>query len=92
MEVYSDVPVDVLGGAEFDAAFGLLSGLVDLRPADEMMPLGPNAVDTASVVLWLLAHLLTKRAADEEGGDVGRGRQASDRIGGRDVCGPQAHP
>ena len=55
MNVYSDVPVDVLRDAEFDAAFGLLSELVDLRRADEMMPLGPNAVYTASAVLWLLA-------------------------------------
>ena len=40
MDAYSDVPVDVLGEAKFDAAFELLPRLVNLRRADEMMPLG----------------------------------------------------
>ncbi len=33
MDAYSDVPVDVLGEAEFDAAFELLPRLVNLRRA-----------------------------------------------------------
>lgn len=63
MDAYSDVPVDVLGDDEFDAAYGLLPGLVDLRRADELMPLGPNAVYTASVVLWLLVYQRMNKGA-----------------------------
>ena len=54
MDAFSDVPVDAGCEAEFDRAFELLLKLVDLRRADEMMPLGSGAVYTASVVLWLL--------------------------------------
>jgi hypothetical protein len=39
---------------DFDKALELLRKFVDLRQADEMLPLGPGAVYTASVVLWLL--------------------------------------
>ena len=48
MDAFSDVPVDAVCEAEFDRAFELLLKLVDLRRADEMMPLGPGAVYTAS--------------------------------------------
>ena len=53
MDAYRDVPQDPQQDVEFDKAFELLLQLVDLRKADEMMPLGPAAVYTASVVLWL---------------------------------------
>lgn len=66
MDMYSDVPVKVLGDAEFEAAFGLLPRLVDLRRADEMMPLGPGAVYTASVVLWLLVYQRMNKGATLE--------------------------
>ena len=63
MDAFSDVPVDAGCDAEFDRAFELLLKLVDLRRADEIMPLGPGAVDTASVVLWLLVSQRLKRSA-----------------------------
>jgi Transposase DDE domain len=63
MDAYSDVPVDVLGDDEFDAAFELLPRLVDLRRADELMPLGAGAVYTASVVLWLLVYQRMNKGA-----------------------------
>ena len=66
MDAYSDVPVDVLGDAEFDASFELLPQLVNLRRADELMPLGPNAVYTASAVLWLLVYQRVNKGATLE--------------------------
>lgn len=42
--------------AEFDQAFDLLNTLIDLRLADQKAPLGPAAVYTTSVVLWLLVY------------------------------------
>lgn len=63
MDALDDVPVDAERDAEFDKAFELLLKLVDLRRADEIMPLGPGAVDTASVVLWLLVYQRLKRSA-----------------------------
>ena len=56
MDVLSDVPVDAALDREFDQAFGLLNSLVDWRQADKMMPLGPAAIYTASVVLWMLVY------------------------------------
>jgi hypothetical protein len=41
---------------DFDHAVKLLLELVDLRRADVLMPLGPAAIYTASVVLWLLVY------------------------------------
>ena len=66
MDAYSDVPVDVLGDAEFDASFELLPQLVNLRRADELMPLVPNAVYTASAVLWLLVYQRMNKGATLE--------------------------
>lgn len=63
MDAFSDVPVDAGRDAEFDRAFELLLKLVDVRRADEIMPLGPGAVYTASVVLWLLVYQRLKRSA-----------------------------
>ena len=63
MDAFSDVPVDTGCEAEFDRAFELLLKLVDLRRADEIMPLGSGAVYTASVVLWLLVYQRLKRSA-----------------------------
>ena len=56
MDAYSDVPVNAEWDADFDRAFPLLSQLVDLRTADQLQPLGPAAVYTTSVVLWLLVY------------------------------------
>ena len=56
MDAFSDVPVDVEQDFEFDQAFQSLLKLVDLRYADELQPLGPGAVYTASTVLWLLVY------------------------------------
>jgi hypothetical protein len=53
---FDDVPTDPIQDSEFDQAFELLLKLVDLRRADELMPLGPGAIYTASVVLWLLVY------------------------------------
>ena len=63
MDAFSDVPVEAGRDAEFDRAFELLFKLVDVRRADEIMPLGPGAVDTASVVVWLLVSQRLKRSA-----------------------------
>ena len=63
MDALDDVPVDSERDTEFDRAFELLLKLVDLRRADEIMPLGPGAVDTASVVLWLLVYQRLRRSA-----------------------------
>ena len=52
--------------AEFDKAFELLTTLIDLRKADELLPLGPAAVYTASVVLWLLVYQRLKQNATLE--------------------------
>ena len=54
MKSSREVPLDPVFDAEFDKAFGLMTELVDLRLADEMQPLGPGAVYTTSVVLWML--------------------------------------
>ncbi len=56
MDVLSDVPVNVEQDAEFDQAFQFLLQLVDLRMADELQPLAPNAIYLNSVVLWLLVY------------------------------------
>lgn len=42
--------------AEFNQAFELLDELVDLLQADELQPLGPGAIYTTSVVLWMLVY------------------------------------
>jgi hypothetical protein len=52
--------------AEFDRAFELLTTFVDLSHADQMLPLGPAAVYTASVVLWLLVYQRLKKNATLE--------------------------
>lgn len=49
--------------AEFDQAFELLTTFVDLSQADQMLPLGPAAIYTASVVLWLLVYQRLKKNA-----------------------------
>ncbi len=54
MDGRSPVPVSEQQDLEFDQAFELLSGFVDLRHADELQPLSPQAIYTSSVVLWLL--------------------------------------
>lgn len=48
------VPVEPVGDAEFDAAFLLLTQLVDLEQADRRHPVRGNAVYKTSVVLWML--------------------------------------
>lgn len=63
MDALDDVPVDSERDTELDRAFELWLKLVDLRRADEIMPLGPGAVYTASVVLWLLVYQRLKRSA-----------------------------
>lgn len=50
------VPSDPFLDSEFDNAFALLTDLVDLRQADEILPIGSAAVYTTSVVLWLLVY------------------------------------
>ena len=50
------VAVSPKQAAEFDQAFELLNMLVDLRLADELLPLGRGAIYTTSVVLWLLVY------------------------------------
>ena len=54
MDTFSDVPVDVDQDREFDRAFHQLQGLVDIREADVLQPMGPGAIYTTGVVLWLL--------------------------------------
>lgn len=56
MDVSVDGSASQEQAAEFDKAFELLCKLVDLREADKLMPLGPAAIYTASVVLWLLVY------------------------------------
>lgn len=63
MAAPSQVSADPQRDAEFDQAFELLAPLVDLRQADQLMPLGPAAVYTASVVLWLLVYQRLNRNA-----------------------------
>ena len=48
------IPVDAQRDAEFDRAFELLRGLVDLSAADVEFPVRGNTVYTTSVVLWML--------------------------------------
>ena len=67
MDAYRDVPQDPQQDVEFKpSTFELLLQLVDLRKADEMMPLGPAAVYTASVVLWLLVFQRLQPSASLE--------------------------
>ncbi len=47
---------DRWGNAEFQQAFGLLEGLVDLAQADQLCPLRHNAVYSTSIVLWMLVY------------------------------------
>ena len=56
MKSTHEVPLDPVLDAEFDKAFELMTKLVDLRLADKMQPLGPAAVYTTSVVLWMLVY------------------------------------
>ena len=56
MKLRPEVPLDPLLDVEFDKAFGLMTELVDLRLADKLQPLGPAAVYTTSVVLWMLVY------------------------------------
>jgi len=53
---FNDVPTDAIPEADLGKAFDFLFSLVDLRKADQMMPLGPATIYTASVVLWLLVY------------------------------------
>jgi hypothetical protein len=56
MDAMMDVRLNPEQEVEFDKACELLLKLVDLRRADEKMPLAPSAIYTASVVLWLLVY------------------------------------
>jgi len=56
MDVLREIPVDAALDLEFDQAFKGLDGLVDWERIDTMMPLGPAAIYTASVVLWMLVY------------------------------------
>lgn len=56
MVAIRSVPISPLLDTEFDKAFEILRDLVDLSEADQRMPLGPAAVYTASVVLWMLVY------------------------------------
>ena len=40
----------------FDAAFELLTTLVDLEEVNELYPSGASSIYTACVVLWMLVH------------------------------------
>lgn len=51
-----EVPIDAQRDAQFDKAFEFLSRIVDLRVADQLHPVGDNAVYTTSVVLWMLVY------------------------------------
>lgn len=51
---------------EFDQAFELLGGLVDLSAADELYPKRANAVYTSCVVLWMLIYQRLKPDASLE--------------------------
>ena len=48
------VPIDPQQDAEFDRAWELLRELVDWSAADREFPRHGNAVETTSVVLWML--------------------------------------
>ena len=50
------VSVDPDRDAQFDRAFERLTGLVDLKQADELHPVRGNDVYTSSVVLWMLVY------------------------------------
>jgi Transposase DDE domain len=50
------VPIDPERDARFDKAFEFLTKLVDLKEADQLHPVGDNAVYTTSVVLWMLVY------------------------------------
>jgi hypothetical protein len=52
----SDGSGDPARELELAAAFDLLDGLMDWQRADEIMPLGPATVYTASITLWLLVY------------------------------------
>lgn len=56
MDASQELSVNREREAEFDKAFELLCTLVDLRQADKLLPLGPAAIYTTSVVLWLLVY------------------------------------
>jgi len=51
---------------EFDRAFELLGGLIDLSAANELFPKRANAVYTACVVLWMLIYQRLKPDASLE--------------------------
>jgi Transposase DDE domain len=56
MVLRQKVPLDAENDARFDKAFERLSKLLDLRVADQLHPVGHNAVYTTSVVLWMLVY------------------------------------
>jgi len=56
MDSTPEVSMTPLQAAEFDRSFELLLKLVDLQQADRLAPLGPAAVYTTSVVLWMLVY------------------------------------
>lgn len=51
---------------EFDQAFLLLNSLIDMGLADKLAPLGPAAIYTTSVVLWLLIYQRLNHSATLE--------------------------
>lgn len=56
MDATTDTSSDPAREHELAAAFDLLEGLIDWQRADEIMPLGPATVYTASITLWLLVY------------------------------------
>jgi hypothetical protein len=66
MDVSENEVVNVNQETEFADAFALLQTFVDLRKADELLPLGPAAVYTTSVVLWLLIYQRLNKNASLE--------------------------
>ena len=54
--IVSDVSTDSVRDLELAAAFDSLNGLIDWPQVDEIMPLGPATIYTASITLWLLVY------------------------------------
>ena len=56
MAAHTGVSTQASEDWQFQQAFRLLEGLVDLTQADQLCPLGDQAVYTTSIVLWMLVY------------------------------------
>ncbi len=66
VDKHNSIEFTGLQAGDFDKAFELLAGLIDIRHANELHPKRKNAVYTSCVVLWMLIYQRLKPDASLE--------------------------